>query len=141
MVRLQIELVAQHHHERLADVRLDHEERRAETGVDVRVLDVVDPYAERRAVAEEGADLIAEVADDDVDLADPEGVAQELDVPREQRLAADLEHDLRHGARSRMDPPPLAGGGDHADAGRAHEDGSIRSRVRACNSCRAVRLC
>jgi len=25
--------------------------------------------------------------------------------------------------------------------GRAHEDGSIRSRVRACNSCRGVRLC
>src|SRR5262249_58028757 len=46
-----------------------------------------------------------------------------------------LEHHLGDGQASRMDAAPLAGGRDHADARRAHEDGCIRTAIAACNSC------
>ena len=72
------------------------------------------------AVPVRRADLLAEVADDEEDAPDAERIAQQLEVPREQRLARHLEQHLREARAAWVDTPALAGRGDHTDAGRVH---------------------
>jgi hypothetical protein len=69
------------------------------------------------------ADVRREVADDDVDRANAERVTQELELAREQRLAAHLQHDLGNVRAARMNALALASGGDDADTGSAHGEG------------------
>jgi hypothetical protein len=144
VVRVQIELVAEQHHERLGDAcPLGHEEGRPEPAVDVVVHVVADLETERRAVAVRRADLVAEVADDEVHVPDTELVAQQLDVSGEERLAGDLQEDLRHGDAAGMDACAAPGGADDGRAERRTERrgghgpvcmGHPRPAVKACAS-------
>ena len=120
MVGAEIELVPKHEHERLAHVRLQHVQHRAEPVVDARVLHVAQGDAELAPVTEPLADEVGEMPHHDDDLVQPERVAQELDVAHEERLSRDLEHHLRHPHAARMDAPPSAGGGDDPDPRTCH---------------------
>ena len=120
VVRLEVELVAQQHREGLLDPALQHAQRGAEAAVDLGVLDVLDRQAEAAAVPVRRADLLAEVADDEEDAPDAERIAQQLEVPREQRLARHLEQHLREASAAWVDTLALASRGDDTDARRLH---------------------
>src|SRR5262249_57811620 len=77
--------------------------------------DVADRDAELSAVGEMLADHLAAVPDHDDDVADPELVAQQLDVALDEGDAVDLEHRLRHPLRVRVRPNSPSCGGDQAN--------------------------
>jgi len=66
------------------------------------------------------------VADDQVDGADPELIAHELELAGEERLPGDLEHHLGDVSAARMQPLAAPGGTDHADTRCIH----VRTAVR-----------
>ena len=123
VVALEIELVSQQQDEGPVDVPLGDGEERTESLVDARILDVAELEAERAAVAVGAADRVREVADDQMDATDAERVAEELQVPGEQRPAAGLEHHLGNLRAAGVDARSLPG---------SRHDGEARRHVASC---------
>ena len=120
---LEVEFVAEEQGEALVHERLDRGQARAEAGIDVGVVDVGDLDPESAAVPAGGADLLREMPHDEQDPADPELVAREFDLAEEQRLAADLDQDLRHVSAARVQSGAATAGSDHAKRGHGHPGG------------------
>jgi hypothetical protein len=93
----------------------------SETAIDGRVVDVTDIEAQATAIPVRLADLLGQVPDDQVDLAYPELIAEELELAGEKWLSRDLEQDLRLPCASRVEAFAFTGSGHKGNAGSAHQ--------------------
>ena len=73
----------------------------------ILAIDILKTHAERTSVLEKILDQTAHVAGDDPNVADPQLVAEDLDIVLDDRLPADVQHDLRHVVGRRIRPAPL----------------------------------
>src|SRR5262249_25792630 len=94
VVGVQGELSPEQQHEWVADQRFDEVQHRAETAVDVGVVDVIDVQTQRLTLAVSGPDLVGQVSDDQQDAPDAQLVARQLELAGEQRLATHFEQYL-----------------------------------------------
>ena len=115
MVRPYVAFVGEDHAARPADLHTGEVDGVRQVQVDTRVRDVVDVDAELAPVAQEGADLVTLVADDDPYLTDAERIAQQLDVPLDDRHPVHGEERLRYRVGIRVGADASSRRGNQAD--------------------------